>query len=85
MVLTFTYVHAIVKIQSGEGQAMEHLEFNYKDETVEFVNTYSMLRWIQAFHGAAVNCGAYDLLDTETKQQLTILAKVAEHHVVYAE
>jgi hypothetical protein len=58
---------------------METLEFNYEQETAEFVNAYSLLKWIRDLHTELTNTGCLpDHISTETHQQLMILAKIAD-------
>lgn len=56
------------------------MDFNYENKTVVTTEN-ELLYWLQMLHGVLVDCGAWDRLvayDTETAQQLEILAIKAE-------
>ena len=56
------------------------IEFNYEQQTVENLTTSGLLHWVAGLHTALIDQGLIPgTLDTETDQQFSILARVAEN------
>lgn len=55
------------------------MEFNYEAEAVSGLTIQDLLRWITGLHSQLTDVGGYESLDTETHQQLMILAKAGNH------
>ena len=54
------------------------MNFNFIDQTVENLTKEDLLMWLRDFYSHLVDQGIYDGFDTETQQELTILAKMAD-------